>query len=171
MEPRPGEQRPRLSFVLLVVEGSHRGLLGALVGAAFRAFHGTSSMWDAQNAAGNGNLECINREFALSSPSQIAGRPAKTTGLGYWMHQVLKEGQHVSADFSADAVHDLRVALRRCRSMADGLRALDPIPEWKAMKKAGRQLFQRLGALRDVQVMMEWIEELEPAEANVQGAA
>ena len=127
-------------------------------------------MWDAQNAAGNGNLECINREFALSSPSQIAGRPAKTTGLGYWMHQVLKEGQHVSADFSADAVHDLRVALRRCRSMADGLRALDPIPEWKAMKKAGRQLFQRLGALRDVQVMMEWIEELEPAEANVQGA-
>ncbi len=40
--------------------------------------------------------------------------------------------------------------------------ALDPDPRWKAMKKAGKRLFQRLGALRDVQVMMEWVEKLEP---------
>src|ERR1700729_4555836 len=76
------------------------------------------------------------------------------------MLQVLEQCDYVSADFDADAVHDLRVALRRCRSIADGLRAIDPNPEWKAMKKAGRQLFQRLGALRDVQVMMEWVEKL-----------
>jgi CHAD domain-containing protein len=45
--------------------------------------------------------------------------------------------------------------------MADGMMAMDPDPDWKAMKKAGKPVFQRLGALRDVQVMMEWIEKLE----------
>ena len=46
--------------------------------------------------------------------------------------------------------------------------ALDPDPDWKAMKKAGKRLFQRLGDLRDVHVMMEWIEKLDPAEARVE---
>ena len=86
----------------------------------------------------------------------------KTTGLRYWMVRVLEECEHVAADFSADPVHDLRVSLRRCRSMADGMMAMDPDREWKAMKKAGKRLFQRLGALRDVQIMMEWIEKLHP---------
>jgi exopolyphosphatase/guanosine-5'-triphosphate,3'-diphosphate pyrophosphatase len=88
---------------------------------------------------------------------------AKTTGLRYWMERVLEECEHVSADFSADPVHDLRVALRRCRSMADGMMAMDPDRDWKAMKKAGKRLFQRLGTLRDVQIMMEWIEQLNPS--------
>lgn len=76
------------------------------------------------------------------------------------MLRVLEECDKVSADFSADPVHDLRVSLRRCRSMADGMMAMDPDRNWKAMKKAGKQLFQRLGALRDVQIMMEWTERL-----------
>jgi len=38
---------------------------------------------------------------------------------------------------------------------------MDPDRDWKGMKKAGKQLFQRLGDLRDVQIMMEWIEKLE----------
>ena len=79
------------------------------------------------------------------------------------MVRVLEECEHVAADFSADPVHDLRVALRRCRSMADGMMAMDPDRDWKAMKKAGKRLFQRLGALRDVQIMMEWIEKLHPS--------
>jgi len=89
-------------------------------------------------------------------------RAKKTTGLRFWMLQVLEECENVSADFSVDSVHDLRVSLRRCRSLADGLMALDPDPSWKAMKKAGRRLFQRLGELRDIHVMEEWIETLEP---------
>lgn len=93
-------------------------------------------------------------------------RNKKITGLRYWMAGVLEECDRVSADFSADPVHDLRVALRRCRSMADGLLALDPDREWKAMKKAGRTLFRSLGDLRDVQVMMEWIDKLHPADAG-----
>jgi CHAD domain-containing protein/HD superfamily phosphodiesterase len=78
------------------------------------------------------------------------------------MLQVLEECNNVSADFSPDSVHDLRVSLRRCRSLADGLMALDSDPAWKSMKKAGKQLFQRLGALRDIHVMEEWIEKLQP---------
>jgi CHAD domain-containing protein len=89
--------------------------------------------------------------------------PAKTTGLRYWMARVLEECDQVSANFSADPVHDLRVALRRCRSVADGMIEMDPDPDWKAMKKAGKRLFQRLGDLRDVQIMMEWIDTLHPA--------
>ncbi|HXY78030.1 MAG TPA: CHAD domain-containing protein [Candidatus Acidoferrales bacterium] len=96
--------------------------------------------------------------------------PAKSTGLRYWMMRVLEECEHVSTSFSADPVHDLRVALRRCRSMADGMMAMDPDPEWKAMKKSGKRLFQSLGELRDVQIMMEWIDKLEPASVRL-GAA
>jgi len=93
-------------------------------------------------------------------------RKKKTTGLRYWMLCVLEKCDRVSADFSADPVHDLRVALRRCRSMVDGLLGLDPDPEWKGMKKAGRALFRSLGDLRDVHVMMEWIDKLHPADAS-----
>jgi CHAD domain-containing protein/HD superfamily phosphodiesterase len=98
----------------------------------------------------------------LPSSATHTARAKKTTGLRFWMLRVLEECNHVSADFSADPVHDLRVSLRRCRSLADGLMALDPDPNWKAMRKAGKRLFQRLGALRDIQVMMEWIEKLYP---------
>jgi exopolyphosphatase/guanosine-5'-triphosphate,3'-diphosphate pyrophosphatase len=76
------------------------------------------------------------------------------------MERVLVECDRAGAGFEADPVHDLRVALRRCRSLADGLMALDPDSSWKDMKKAGRKLFQALGELRDMQVMQEWIEKL-----------
>lgn len=81
-------------------------------------------------------------------------------GLRAWMERVLVECDRAAAGFEADPVHDLRVALRRCRSLADGLMALDPDSSWKDMKKSGRELFQALGELRDMQVMQEWIEKL-----------
>lgn len=88
-------------------------------------------------------------------------------GLAHWMQRVLEECQKASQDFSTDPVHDLRVALRRCRSIADGLSTLDPHPAWKKMKKAGKRVFQQLGALRDVQVMEEWVQRLGAAEDPV----
>ncbi len=103
----------------------------------------------------------------MPSSTAHTTRVGKTTGLRYWMLRVLDECDHVSTDFGLDPVHDLRVSLRRCRSLADGLMALDPDPNWKAMRKAGKRLFQRLGALRDVQIMMEWIEKLHRTEAKV----
>jgi CHAD domain-containing protein len=96
----------------------------------------------------------------MSSPEnpQSATKP---TGFAYWMHRVLEECDLASAEFAADPVHDLRVALRRCRSMADGLMAVDPDPAWKQMKKAGKRLFSSLGELRDMQVMEEWVHKLD----------
>jgi exopolyphosphatase/guanosine-5'-triphosphate,3'-diphosphate pyrophosphatase len=76
------------------------------------------------------------------------------------MERVLEECEHASLDFGVDTVHDLRVALRRCRSIADGLLVIDPDPAWKEMKKAGKSLFRELGELRDTQVMEEWVQRL-----------
>ena len=89
--------------------------------------------------------------------SSTQPRPAKTVGLGFWMARVLEECDHASADFAPDPVHDLRVALRRCRSMADGLMANDPDPAWAEMKKVGKRLFSSLGELRDAHVMEDWV--------------
>jgi exopolyphosphatase/guanosine-5'-triphosphate,3'-diphosphate pyrophosphatase len=81
-------------------------------------------------------------------------------GIGYWMERVVAEAEKTRADFAADPVHDLRVALRRCRSMAESFRALDPDPAWNKMRKAGKAVFSALGELRDCQVLMEWITKL-----------
>ncbi|MGA9353452.1 MAG: CHAD domain-containing protein [Terriglobales bacterium] len=97
-----------------------------------------------------------------------SARPKPKVGLRAWMERVLEECDRTAVGFDADPVHDLRVALRRCRSLADGLVALDSDPSWKEMKKAGRKLFRALGELRDMQVMEEWIEKLTFAEERAQ---
>ena len=86
--------------------------------------------------------------------------PISRAGLAYWTHRVLVESDKVGSQFSPNAVHDLRVALRRCRSMADGFVLIDPDSGWKQLKKLGKILFSQLGELRDVQVMMEWVSRL-----------
>jgi CHAD domain-containing protein len=91
-----------------------------------------------------------------SSPAPSANKQ----GLLYWAQRVLAECEHTASGFEADPVHDLRVAIRRCRSMADGLLAVDPDPAWKQLKRLGKPLFGSLGELRDVQVMMEWVQKL-----------
>ena len=77
------------------------------------------------------------------------------------MQRVLEECDRAGEAFAPDPVHDLRVALRRCCSLADGIAVIDPDPAWKAMKKAGKILFRRLGELRDVHVMQDWIHGLD----------
>ncbi len=91
----------------------------------------------------------------------VKKKPIKKIGLSFWMQRVLEECERASLDFAPDPVHDLRVALRRCRSMADGIMAIDPDPAWKQMKKSGKPLFSRLGDLRDTQVMEEWVHRLD----------
>jgi CHAD domain-containing protein len=87
------------------------------------------------------------------------------------MERVLKECDRADKGLDADAVHDLRVALRRCRSLADGLIALDPDSSWKDMKRAGKKVFQALGELRDMQVLEEWIEKLSETGDSPGGSA
>ena len=86
----------------------------------------------------------------------------KRIGLAYWMQEVLHQVDKVADAFGADAVHDLRTALRRARSIADGMMVFDADPAWKKMKKAGKRLFQSLGELRDTHVLKGWIERLAP---------
>ena len=96
----------------------------------------------------------------MSAHQQVAIAGAKHSGLRHWMQRVLKECTRVQRDFSADPVHDLRVALRRCRSLASGLAEVDPDPAWRDMRRDSRKLFRRLGGLRDLHVQMEWIKKL-----------
>jgi CHAD domain-containing protein len=84
----------------------------------------------------------------------------KKSGLAYWAARVLEECDKASAGFAADPVHDLRVAIRRCRSLADGFLSIDPDPAWKQMKRMAKPLFSGLGNLRDTQVMLEWVAKL-----------
>ncbi len=84
----------------------------------------------------------------------------KKAGLLYWAQRALQECDKASQDFAPDPVHDLRVAIRRCRSLADGFLSVDPDPEWKQMRKLGKPLFSSLGELRDTQVMLEWVTRL-----------
>jgi CHAD domain-containing protein len=86
----------------------------------------------------------------------------KPVGLNYWMDSVMQEWVQASGDFAPGHIHALRVALRRCRSIADGLVVLDPDPAWKQMRADGIKLFRQLGALRDTQVMMDWVRRLVP---------
>ncbi len=89
---------------------------------------------------------------------------AKKSGLLYWAQRAIEECDNASHDFAADPVHDLRVAIRRCRSLADGFLSVDPDPGWKQMKRMAKPLFASLGELRDVQVMMEWVDKLSSIE-------
>jgi len=92
--------------------------------------------------------------------SSIVTAPERKSGLLYWAQRVVEECDNASRDFAPDPVHDLRVAIRRCRSIADGFLSVDPDPGWKQMKRMAKRLFAGLGDLRDVQVMMEWVEKL-----------
>ncbi len=102
-----------------------------------------------------------------TTPHPVAAKAKPKLGLRAWMEAVLVECDRAAAGFEVDPVHDLRVAIRRCRSLADGFMAMDPSPSWKEMKKAGKKLFQALGGLRDMHVMQEWIEKLSEADDPV----
>ena len=60
-----------------------------------------------------------------------AGRPPGA-GLRAQMNRVLTELRRVRKSADADAVHDLRVAIRRCRSVATAMQ------EWMAIERGGR---------------------------------
>jgi CHAD domain-containing protein len=81
-------------------------------------------------------------------------------GLPYWADRVLDEHSNVSGDLPAQPIHDLRTSLRRCMLIAEIMMNIDPGCDWKTMRKSARRTFQRLGALRDTQVLTEWVEKL-----------
>lgn len=99
--------------------------------------------------------------MATVTPLTSGTRPEHRV-LSFWMDRVLAELENVRSSPQVDAVHDLRVAIRRCRSLAAVLEEVDPDPAWRAMRKLARKLFRSLGALRDAQVMGDWVKKLAP---------
>src|SRR5271165_3543179 len=94
--------------------------------------------------------------------SPVTGPKPEHRGLSHWMNRVLEELGKLHASPDPDTVHDLRVVIRRCRSLAAVMEEVDPDPAWPEMRKVARKLFRGLGALRDSQVMEEWIKKLAP---------
>jgi CHAD domain-containing protein len=78
------------------------------------------------------------------------------------MNRVVEELESLQNSPDADTVHDLRVVIRRCRSLAAAIEEIDPDPAWPDMRKVARKLFRGLGSVRDAQVMEEWIKKLAP---------
>src|ERR1700730_16626503 len=85
--------------------------------------------------------------------------PAEYRGLSHWMDRVSKDLDKLSNSPDKDAVHDLRVAIRRCRSVAAVMREVDPDPAWHELRRLPKKLFRKLGELRDTQIMDEWVAE------------
>jgi CHAD domain-containing protein len=98
----------------------------------------------------------------MATENTETGSRPEFRGLQYWMERVLKELESVREAPEPDAVHDLRVAIRRCRSVAAVMEEVDPDSSWKDMRKLARKLFRQLGELRDTQVLEEWIKTLSP---------
>jgi CHAD domain-containing protein len=102
--------------------------------------------------------------FVLSQPRI---HTEEKVGLPYWADRVLEEHSNVSGALPTEPIHDLRICLRRCILIADVMMDLDPGCDWKALRKSARRTFQRLGTLRDTQVLTEWMERLAtPGEAS-----
>jgi CHAD domain-containing protein len=102
-------------------------------------------------------------EMAFRTQIVSAHNPPQA-GLAHFMARVLKERERAAKALAPDAVHDLRVALRRCRTMADALATFDPEKSLSAIKKVSKQLFRSLGKLRDVHVMREWLKKVAPVD-------
>jgi len=103
----------------------------------------------------------------MATVASLPGPKPEHKRLSHWMERVLKELELVRESPDADAVHDLRVAIRRCRSIAAVFEEIDPHPAWVEMRQVPRKLFRRLGELRDAQVLDGWVKELAPDHDSV----
>jgi CHAD domain-containing protein len=103
----------------------------------------------------------------MATITALSGQSPEDRGLSHWMERVLKELENVRESPDASAVHDVRVAIRRCRSVAAVFEEVDPDPAWEEMRRVPRKLFRRLGKLRDAQVMDEWVKKLVPDHDSV----
>src|ERR1700731_2429096 len=95
----------------------------------------------------------------MAAVTPVSGSSPEHRGLTHWMQRVLKELDVLQSAPDKDAVHDLRVAIRRCRSVAAVMREVEPDPAWHQMRRLPKKLFRKLGELRDTQIMDEWVAE------------
>src|SRR5208282_4283431 len=104
-------------------------------------------------------LTATRSPFAVTSP---AGSRPEYRSLSQSMNRVLEELGSLQSSPDSETVHDLRVAIRRCRSLAAVMEEIDPDPAWPELRKLARKLFRGLGAVRDAQVLEQWLKKLGP---------
>jgi CHAD domain-containing protein len=98
---------------------------------------------------------------AVSVPSDT---PSEHRDLAHWMKRSLEELANLRSDLTNHTVHDLRVVLRRCRSVASVMQEIDPHPDWEELRGCAKKLFRSLGQLRDANVMAESLNKLHSEE-------
>jgi CHAD domain-containing protein len=89
---------------------------------------------------------------------------ARSSRLSHALEDVLsrvkRSQKSARRSLDTESVHDLRVALRRCRSLAEGFAEMDPCPVWRDLRKACGEQQAGLSELRDSQVLAEWVTRL-----------
>ena len=99
----------------------------------------------------------------VADTSRRATGPSKQVGLPSRMSRVLKALRRVQKSADPESVHRLRVALRRCRSLARLMEEVDLHPSWAQMRRVSRKLFRTLGELRDTQILEKGMKTVAPA--------
>lgn len=69
-----------------------------------------------------------------------------------------RELNRARSEFSPDAVHDLRVAIRRLLALLELIRTLDPNASLQPLRRELKAQLDSLDPLRDTQVMLEQVE-------------
>src|SRR5258708_15722007 len=98
-------------------------------------------------------------EANMATAAPVPGTPPAHRGLTHWMQRVPKELDALQSAPDKDAVHDLRVAIRRCRSVAAVMREGDPPPPRHPIRSLPQKMFPKLGGMRDTQIMDEGVNE------------
>src|ERR1700686_2111499 len=93
-------------------------------------------------------------------PADSARPLTPADALARFLRRVSKNRAEARDSLDAAPVHDLRVALRRCRSLAEGFATLDNHRDWRRMRKVARRLQDGLAKLRDAQVMARGVRRL-----------
>jgi CHAD domain-containing protein len=95
----------------------------------------------------------------MKQDEEIHASPA-SRALERSLRRALRNHKRAQRKLKPDPVHDFRVALRRCRSLAEGLHAVDPDPVWMRLRKASKRQQRALSDLRDIQVLTNWLKPL-----------
>jgi CHAD domain-containing protein len=103
-------------------------------------------------------IELDSRQLAVTPPASL---DALLAVFDQRVEHFWQELSRCQQGFSEEAVHDLRVSIRRLLSLLDLLGGLpDPVPVKKLRRRLKAQLTS-MGALRDVQVMLAAVQSIE----------
>lgn len=101
------------------------------------------------------------RKKGLPGNGRVPAVPASPgSRLKHWGSRVLKQRKKAVRELTADNVHHLRTALRRCLSIEEAISRFDPDPRWGKMRRAAKKMLKSLGELRDSDVLLEWLKKL-----------